>query len=311
MEKRETIILAIIISLLGHFNGTNAQFSFQRITTLFKKSDSQETYHKEFSTAKIKTVIIENINGPINIKTWKKNSLLLKSTKHAAKQEHIDGMHIIINQTDDQKLTIASGYKTAIKKGTIEYELIVPEQLSMNLKTINGNITVTNFDGPIQATTENGTIELVNIKKAAHVTTTKKGRISIEGAYGPVSAAAYQGDIFMTNTHNSIIANTIKGKVQINCKKVPTTGIVKLETSSGPVILSLPKQTNASIKGQTSHGTVYCEHYIHLKPRTTKLNSSAWQLFKQEVDGTLGTGEATISLTSTYGNVKIMETDIT
>jgi hypothetical protein len=72
-------------------------------------------------------------------------------------------------------------------------------------------------------------------------------------------------------------------------------------------MLALPDATNATVMGRASRGTIKSDHYITLRPIETKLNNFAWKRFKQEVYGTLGTGEAEIQVTTQRGNIVITD----
>lgn len=313
MNTNNKKILLLTLCAVIYIPHSNAKRSFKKLTSFFGGQPYEEVHHKEFPADSIKTVTIENIDGPITIKTgWKKNSLFLKATKRSKKQEHISGIKVAVNRTKkNNKLLIKSNYSNKKIRGSVEYELIVPSKISVQLKTINGDIFVNDSDGPIHALAKNGNITIMNAKNTVHAKTTKKGNIIIENTCAPIQATAHYGNITIDKACSSIIANTTKGKVHVDCKNVPSTSIVKLESKSGSIVLALPTQVNASIKGQTNHGTLFSDHYITLKPYATKLNSSAWNRFKKEVNGTLGSGEATILLRSNYGNVKIVETKTT
>ena len=141
--------------------------------------------------------------------------------------------------------------------------------------------------------------------------TLKKGSIHINNSSGPVEALSQQGDIIGENIAHSFTAHSTTGKVSVAYKKLPSTGAVNLKTTSGNIMLALPEETNAEIRGHTTHGFLLSELPITLRSFTTPLNKVAWSKFTKEVDGTLGSGEASIMVHSTKGNVRIIETKTT
>src|SRR5262249_4358763 len=140
----------------------------------------------------------------------------------------------------------------------------------------------------------------------AHTET--NGSIAINQASGPVQAITNHGGITIHDAKNSVIAQTSKGKITVHCASIPATGSIQLTTNSGMITLAMPTSANATIQGQTTHGTLLSEHYLTIKPQTTKLNDDAWARFKKEVHGTLGTGESAIKLSSVHSNIKIVDT---
>jgi hypothetical protein len=141
--------------------------------------------------------------------------------------------------------------------------------------------------------------------------TGKKGSISILNAHGPIEAHTQQGNITAENITHNCNARSTSGKITLTYKNVPATSSINLTSTSGNIVLGLPAETNAEICGNTTYGTFMSDHDITLKSYTTKLNKITWKQFTQHVEGTLGTGDATIKINSAKGNVKIVENVIT
>jgi hypothetical protein len=78
-----------------------------------------------------------------------------------------------------------------------------------------------------------------------------------------------------------------------------------LHTDKGAIELALPTTINATITSKTAQGISICDHYVTLKPYTTKINADTWTRLKKEFEGTMGSGEAEIKLTSLHGNISI------
>ena len=89
-------------------------------------------------------------------------------------------------------------------------------------------------------------------------------------------------------------------------KKVhPETHLI-LEAYSN-ITLSLPTETEADIHAKTHSGVITSDHYLTLKPLTTKLNQQAWSNIKKEINALLGGGGSQINMLSTTGNIRILE----
>jgi len=283
--------------------------SFKKVSSFFGGYPYEEVLQKEYKIAKQGTVMIKNIDGPITITTgWKKNTIFLKVIKKSNKPEQLASIHIIDKQPTPDKLMIKTAYTQEKTKGLVEYELIIPTDSHLQISTQQGTIKIKEIQGPITATTAHGDIEIMKTNNTIHAQTTKTGSIVIDQAFGAVSATAQYGDITIDHSYQSILATTSKGHISAICNIVPTTSSIRLETNSGLITLALPTTTNASFKGKTVRGTITSNHYLTLKPCTTKLNTMAWSRFKKEVDGIFGTGEAEIKCRSNYGNIKIVET---
>ena len=301
----KTVYIILLCGITSSFYAVDKQSSFQKITSFLNNYKLEKIDQRELPTASINSISIDNINGPITIKTWKKNSIFLKTTKRAKKEEDLHLIKIVIDSSATDHLAITTKHINQKLAGLVEYELIIPASLDVTLNiSESGNASIKNVHGSINVVT-NDNIAISNSKNLVSARTLKKGAIYVANALGPVDAHTHHGNITGENIAHSFNAHSTSGKVSIAYKKLPSTSAIDVNTTSGNITLALPSNTNAEIKGHTTHGTLLSDHVITLKPYATQLNSFAWNKFKKEVDGTIGTGEATIALHSIKGNVKI------
>ena len=268
----------------------------------------EEVIHKDIPLKKNGTLSIENISGNIHIKTdWEQSSVILKATKRISKKEDPKDISIEIEkQTAKNHVSIKTAYKDNKVKGSVDYELIIPNDIVINLKTDKGEIKIKKAKGPITACTNKGDIKI--IETSGEITAkASQGNILVDQSKGNISAVSSYGNIQISNASKSINAQTKSGSIKTSCKNIPSTGSINLATNSGSISLSIPSSTNAEVKARTGKGRVTSDHYIEIKPQTVQLNKKTWARFKREVDGTLGSGEATIELTANYGNIKILK----
>jgi DUF4097 and DUF4098 domain-containing protein YvlB len=307
MNKNVYIILLIIIS--PHFITTNCntQFSLQKIKSFFSSRMMEKVDQQELPTASIDSISIANINGNITIKTGPKKSLFVRTITRAKNQEYLDNIHVTIDSSKNNHLAITTKNTNKKFAGSVEYELIVPTSLNIALSiTGSGDAFIKDVHGAIDVVT-NDNITITNTKKLVSAQTLKKGSISVTNSLGPVKVQSHYGNIYGENIAHSFDGYSTTGKVNVTYKKLPPASSVNLKTTSGNIMLALPTDTNAEIRGHTAQGTLVSDLYITLKPYVTQLNSATWNRFKKEVDGILGSGEAIIAVQSTKGNVKIIE----
>ena len=305
MNKNIYIILAVFV--MSSF--THTKISFQdKIKSIFQRNMIEKVDQKELPATLINSLFLTNNNGSITIKTGPKKSIFLRTVKRAKKESLFNTADVIIEKNSTSHLAITTKDRNKKSMCSIDYELIIPSSLDIALNiTGNGNVFIKDMQGTIDVVA-NDNITIINSKKPTTIQTLKKGTITIINAYGPIEAYTQQGNIFAENIADSFEARSISGKMNIYCKKIPSTSSINLSTTSGNIVLALPTDTNAEICGQTVYGTLLSEHDITLKSFTTKLNKTAWTKFTKEVDGFLGTGDASIMVSSTKGNVKIIET---
>jgi hypothetical protein len=310
MNKKLYIFLAIAL-YYPVITPKSTKQPLKKIKSFLTRNKPEKIEQQELSTLNIDSIAIHNINGDVTIKTgWKKNSLYLKTTKHAKKQTDLDNLKVIVDPSKENHLVIATKQIDKKITGSVEYELIVPASLNVSLSIAgNGQALVKDINGNINVVA-NDTITITNTRNNVSAQTLKKGSILIANACGPVSAITQQGNIIADSIAHNFSAYSSTGKVTVAYTKLPSTSSVDVETASGNIFLTLPSDTNAEIRGHTAYGTVVSDHYITLKPYATQLNSMAWNKYRKEVNGVLGSGEATIALRSAKGNVRIIETKI-
>ena len=191
----------------------------------------------------------------------------------------------------------------------MDYQLIVPTKTTLQLNTDNGSINVNEVNGEVHACTLYGNIEIRNSSNTITAQTEETGTITIANAKGNIKATTNKGDINIENAHKSILATAQKGTIYTSCDQVPATSRIVLNCeSSGGINLTLPTTVNATLQGKTAKGELTSDHYVTIKPYTTKLNKNTRRELKKQVNGILGTGEADIRLTCNNGNIKILET---
>jgi len=305
-NTRRIFTLALVSMIASH--QLDGKLSFEKIRSWFGKKGHENVVNKEFDASTITTLVLENIDGNITIKnSWKENKIALKATKKIKKEEDVNKVRIS-KHNKDGALMLRTVYQEKVKGAAIDYELIVPTGMKLQLSTINGSIYLNDTKSPVIAMTESGNIEARNIKKALKATTKSNGSIIVGNAQGNVYANTNYGSINVKEATKNVIAKTKKGIITVSCAQLPATSTIQLETKNGTINLALPASANATIDGSTRRGSLISDHYLTIKSHTTKLNRQAWNRFKKEVHGILGSGEADVKLSAVSGNIKILQT---
>ncbi len=309
--KYKQLYTALLLSSLA--TPSALALSFDGVYSLFGKYTHEEIIEKEFHLEPQGTLSISNLAGDITVTTeWKRNTIRLKAIKRAAKEETLPLIALKAHQPTNKELVLASSFSQDNLKGALEFHLIVPTHVKLNLSTDTGTITIQDVNGPIVANTINGNIDIKNTTNTITAKTETAGNIAITHAKGNIVASTNKGDITINDANQSIVATTQKGNILTICADVPSTSrIVLLAEQSGSINLSLPSEVNATVQGKTAKGRVESDHYVTIKPFTTRIDKDFHKSFTKQVNGIIGTGEADIRVTSNNGNIKILETKTT
>ena len=301
------ISLIICIFSIIYLQNTIDAFSFKKMYQyVIPPKLHEEIVYEEYPTQKLSKCTLKNKQGNIRVKTDKQDKIFLKAIKKSADPQTVNKL-TFSHKTVGQELVIQSSYDELTLDGMIDFELIVPQKLALNLATNEGTINTKDTYAPLAASTQKGSIEAAQVYHTLDAHTDIKGDIFIRNPHKQVKAHTTNGNIYIYDAQESIIAHADYGTVQMFAKEVPSTSSIKLTTISGTILLHIPADVNADLQASTKYGTITSDHFITLKPQTTQLNKQAWKRFQKQIDGVLGSGEAQIKLSSVKSNIKLLE----
>ena len=303
MKKLHITLYTLTSIMILSYNATT--FSYKKLLSAFGGTPYQERIEKEYPIDEQKKLLIENNIGNITIKSdWSKKSIGLIASIH--KKHDNELIDIIEDTTNPKLLALRTAHSDAKSKAIVNYTLIVPENIKLQLNTKKGNIVVHNTHGITMATTDNGNIRLHNMHNKTRATTMQSGSISCSSCDGPLQATTNRGNVTISDARNSITTQTNQGKITVKCNDFPDNCTINAASTWGNIILYLPSDCNANLQAATKKGTCVCEHFITLRPQTTKLNNNAWNKFRRTIDGTIGDGRTPIHVSSVSSNIRIM-----
>lgn len=300
--------LIICISTIIYTQSTIADFSIKKIyNSVVPHKKQQEVIFEEYEPKNTSICSIKNKRGNILVKTTPtQQNISVKAIKKADEPEEL--IKLTFEQKNNgQECIVESNYDDRKIDGSIDFEIIVPQKMGLNIQANQGNVVIKDAHSPIRAITQKGQIDIINAHNAVDAKTTQKGSIVFRKPNSRINAQTNSGDITIFDAQDSVIANTNHGTIEMFSRKVPSTSTIKLSSVTGSIKLHLPSDVNADIQANTQRGTVISEHFITLKPCTTQLNKNAWKRFQKQIDGILGTGEAQIKLSSVRSDIKLLE----
>lgn len=253
-------------------------FTFFFITTF---SFAQGILQKvDFTSNKLKSLVVDVSGADITIKTWSKNSTAVAFTAAGNSNSFIENFndHYFSEISISKDSSTVTVYLKSLRKWDfftfnpkkLEYSITVPETFSVDVKTSGGDISIYKLLGSVQGKTSGGDIKLEHIKGIVSVTTsggefsfsnisgkldatTSGGDIKAEYCNGSIDLTTSGGDIVMDNLNGSIYAKTSGGDIKL--KTNSDVNEINLSTSGGDIDIKIPK-TNLSLDLSTSGGEV-------------------------------------------------------
>jgi len=173
-------------------------------------------------------------NGGIEVKGASRGDIVIQGKVTAwaetARRAHDLMTGVRVDAASD-KVSADGPHTDRRESWSVSYRVAVPSQMSLDLKTTNGGITIENVDGRLEFTTVNGGVKLTDVGGTVHGRTTNGGLdVDLDGA-------TWQGE-----------------------------GL-DVETSNGGIRLRVPEQYSARLEAGTVNGGINVDMPITLQGR--------------------------------------------
>jgi len=226
---------------------------------------------------------LRNSNGNIEVEGTEGEDVIIVATKKVRARSEEEGrrrlgqLKVVVSE-ERPELRVYTDVSELRPKGnwSVNYEVRIPKHMSLSVHTSNGNIKISDLQGPVQVQTSNGNVE---VRRLA----------------GPVVAKSSNGNIGLYEVREGIEARTSNGNVYGELLTFGKEKRTVLHSSNGNIELRVPEDTSAKVVAGTKNGIVRCE-----------LPISASLQRRNRLEGTIGLGEGEIELRTTNGNIKIM-----
>ncbi len=241
---------------------------------------------------------IENQNGRIVVEAWDQPRVRIQVTRISRAsdpqkaEEYMKQIQSEVTITSD-KIEIKSHYPKRqesmgiwailVEKSTsfqTHYYVQVPVKTRLDLETSNGEVRVRGTQGPITAQSTNGGIE-------------------VSGANGALLASTTNGSIEVDDTSGSLDASTTNGSITAVFRTLDPKGSLHASTTNGNVEVYLPKDVKATVEAGTTNGNIRVSYAL----------TSSGVMTSKTVRGTIGGGGATVSLSTTNGQIRVARLD--
>lgn len=149
----------------------------------------------------------------------------------------LDNFRIILQQQGDHIIASVEDKKsgTVSVNSNIKFHFVVqtPENISCNLRTLNGDIFLENVEGQ-------------------HFVQNQSGDIQIKNSSGEIRVVSTLGNIGLQNLAGNIYAKTVNGNVDV----ISNSGEVRIRSVSGNIIAS---DMNGTLISATSSGDIFAD----------------------------------------------------
>jgi len=220
-------------------------------------------------------------NGAISVTASQDTVITVDVLKHAYGRDKADAEQAITNVVYSDtvvgdELSVKAEMPSGSRPYGASFTITAPENVGLSLSTTNGDVSVVNMVGDINAGTTNGDVELTGTEGAASVSTTN-GRLDVKAHSGPL----YGG--------------TTNGAIDCDLAALGPAEDVGLATTNGAVTLLLPDEVSAYVDITNSNGLITIYDFTVIYESQTE----------HHVRGRIGSGASTITITTTNGAVTV------
>jgi DUF4097 and DUF4098 domain-containing protein YvlB len=279
-------------------------FLYAGAPTVAGTTEQQEERH--FTVKERPVVVINNIvNGRIEVKSWKNSEVVVTTTmvpgKVAVDAEQV-GDRIDINATS---LVNAAQQPHEVEAN---FQLLVPEQTELQLRTQTGLILVEQVNGDMKLQSVAGDVHLKEVSGYIIVRTTGgslvctlcSGRLEFNSISG--------GAQILQPSLSNVNLMTTTGNILYDGDFI-RTGLYTMNSGRGVVEVRFSGTDSFDLNAQTYRGTVDNQAADFLKPDTHGKHHNTQPKLSHSLFGTVGQGLAKVELSSYSGTIRILKRD--
>ncbi len=261
-------------------------------------AQSRKIEEKTFDVNPGQLLEVETRSGDVNIKTWSRNELHVEVYGSRKAEDKMDFEFYETSEgvmiKADKEGNWGSSWFNWGRGYNLKFQIKVPENFDVRVKTSGGDIDITNLKGKVKLHTSGGDIQLFDYTGNASVHTSG-GDIVCENSGGDLDVHTSGGDIKLTSANGKVDASTSGGDIELDY--VGNNEGIELRTSGGDIIVDIPSDFEAEVYLKTSGGRVRCDidgmRETHRK--------------KNKLTGTLNGGGNSLECKTSGGDIKVRE----
>jgi len=259
---------------------------------------------KHYTVTGRPVVVIHNIgNGRIEVKSAKNSEVLVSATQAT------DKVSVDIEQAGDRidVTSVLVDLAAQPSETEVNFQLTVPEETELQLKTQTGLIYVEQLMGDMTLESVAGDVHLKEVSGYIIVRTTTGSLVCTQCA-GKLDFKSIGGSAqVLQPALNNVSLMTTTGNILFDGDFV-RTGLYSMKSGKGLVEVRFSGNDSFDLNAQTTLGSVDNQAAAYLKPDSHGVRHLASK-FTKGLFGTVGQGLAKVELSSYSGTIRILKRD--
>jgi DUF4097 and DUF4098 domain-containing protein YvlB len=256
---------------------------------------------KHFAVQNKPKVTVRNSTGRIQVKAWSKNEVQVVWTNASGKvvvETEEAGNRVEVDTRANADGVSAEDCKT-------DFEITVPTESELNVRTDSGNVTVDSVHGDMTFDTVGANLQLSDVD-GYMVVKTIDGSLVCNRCSGKLEANSISGNVQMLQpTLDSVRVQTSSGNIFFDGSFL-SRGIYIMKNFNGTIEVHFTPSDSFDVNATSLKGDVI--NQASFKPDThgTPHAESKWG---HSLFGTMNEGHAKVELSSFSGTIKILKRD--
>jgi DUF4097 and DUF4098 domain-containing protein YvlB len=242
-------------------------------------------------------ISVDTQYGAISVKPGNDNQVVVTATFKS------DNVEVDQQQTGD-RIEIASHQVrgTDQKTSQVDYELTVPPDATVTLRSSNGPLSVERLRGDVTAEGADAVITVRNVDNCHVHASTMRGPISLfDVKNGHVELATISGEIHLNSVTGPLVqASSGSGRIYYD-GDFGSGGDYRFTTHTGDIEALVPQDVSADFRAHSVLGRVH--HDVPLKPRHSRFNEELGRSFI----GSTGQASSVVVLRSFSGKIRLKQ----
>lgn len=287
------------------------------------KEKYEEKFEKTVSLARDGEVILTNISGSIDVKTWDRGEVKIdalkvsKASTVSNAKENAAKVQIIVEK-EGNILKIETEYPENKKQWkrdsinvSVDYKLTIPAKASVKINSVSGNVDLEGIGGAVKVKPVSGNVTINNAHKGVDIDGVS-GDIDVRNITGDAYLKAISGKVEARGIRGSITASVVSGRIDLRdvsaADKVDASAIsgsivfegdikddgrYTLTNHSGNVEMIIPSSSGFEFEAKTFSGTIRSDFEVRV----------SGEISKRKISGIVNKGGAFVRLVTFSGSV--------
>ena len=253
-------------------------------------------FHYSFDAKPGERLDLETFNGSVEIRAWDQNKVDISGTKYGNTAALRDSIRIDANGTGSGVSVRA--VRPSEHRGSMGAKFVVrvPHDIALDrIITSNGSIRVDEINGPVHVHSSNGSLNLSHIHGSVDAETSNSA-IDVTELTGNAVLRTDNGHIHADHVNGLVEATSSNGAITLAFDTAPKND-VHVETSNSSIEISMPANSPARIRANTSNGSISSDFDVAGKDPDSKTH----------LGGSVNGGGPLLDLNTSNGSIKIVK----